>query len=158
VIGWSPPGEGSDSWRFETESDWPPADVSGGSVEATDERGSCASGGRTLVLTPTGTGEATFTVELPVPRSTSPPDRRSWLVTPRVFERGSGGHGTMALIDRPGGEPLLHWEWTDNARAPSCMELSPSTIELGGDRLHTWLVVTAHGGSIAVDRTVLRGR
>ena len=57
-----------------------------------------------------------------------------------------------------GGDALARWEWTDTARGPSCLDLAPASIELGGDRLRAWLVVTARGGPVVVDRTVLRGR
>jgi hypothetical protein len=79
-------------------------------------------------------------------------------VTPRVFERGLSGHGTIAIVDRPGGPPLVHWDWTDNARGLSCLELTPQNIDLGGDRLRVWLVITAEGSAVALDRTILRGR
>jgi hypothetical protein len=84
-----------------------------------------------------------------------------WVVTPRVFEHGTtGAHGTLTLAVTAafGGEPLARWEWTDTARGPSCVDLAPATVELGGDRPRAWLVVTAQGGAVAVDRTVLRAR
>jgi hypothetical protein len=168
VIGWSPAGEGSDSWRFETESDWPPTSVMGGTAEPSDERGTCASGGHAFRLTPApvrgGGGDATAVVELPVPHSSSPPTTRTWVVTPRVVERGLGAQGTIALVTRLGDErdqrdePIARWAWTDAAHGPSCVDLTPTTVELGGDRVRAWLVVTAHGGAVAVDRTVLRAR
>jgi hypothetical protein len=185
VVGWSPPGEGSDTWRFEAESSWPPVSVEGGAAEAIEQRGSCASGGRALLVTPTTPAQptppppatsstsststtplapveatvATVVVELPVPRSSTPPEKRSWVVTPRVLERGTAGRGSLAVVaSLAGGEALARWEWADAARGPTCMDLAPATIELGGDRVRAWLVIKAQGGPVAVDRTLLRAR
>jgi hypothetical protein len=157
VVPWSPPGEGNDTWRFETESDWPPVSIQGGTAETSDERPSCASGGHVFVLTPRRS-EATATVELPVPRSSASTDRRTWIVTPRVFERGTASQGNIALVTRLGGEPLAQWTWADAAKAPTCVDLAPTPVELGVEVGRAWLVLTARGGPVAVDRTLLRAR
>ena len=59
----------------------------------------------------------------------------------------------------PGGPPLARWSWTDATRGGlSCSELPGKPVELGGDVLRAWLVVTARGGEVALDRTTLRAR
>ncbi len=163
VVVFTPPGELSDSWRFETESDWPVVAITGGSAEPSDERASCASGGRVLEVTPSASASsgrtasaptAKATVELPLP----PQLRRTWLVIPRVFERGTGAEGVIELEPKVGDAPLARWTWKDTAAAPSCIDLAATPVELEGDHGRAWLVVTASGGPVSVDRTILRAR
>jgi hypothetical protein len=137
VVPWTPPGSGTETWRFEAEADFPPFGVSAGradAVEAKDLPSPCASDGRVLVITPAGpTEEATATLELPIPR---PPaiatERRSWTVTPRVLQRAPGlgarpgGSGKLSLVvgPTPNGNataaPVAEWTWVDpEATAPS---------------------------------------
>lgn len=158
VSPWVPAAEGSETWRFEAESDWPPDAVVGGSAKATEPPGACASAGRALVLTPAPNAEAIVTLALPVPRGTTAPERRSWLVTPRVVELGTHGEGSVALVASAGGPPLARWAWTDTARQPTCVDLDSQRVDLGGDRPRAWLVVTVRGGAVALDRTLLQGR
>jgi hypothetical protein len=169
---WTPPGAG-DFWRFEAEAGWPPASVRGGRAERFEAIGACASDGRGLTLTPDATGPgatARLVIELPVPRGAGggPPDRRTWLVTPRAVQRGSGGAATLALVLDPresgeGGDrpPLALWSWSDAAsgRSPTCEDLPAQTVELGAaGRSRAWLVLTAKGGPVTFDRTLLRPR
>jgi hypothetical protein len=152
---WSPPVEGSGSWRFEAESDWPPVATVGGWAQTVDAPGSCASDGRALALTPRGGAEARTTIELPVPRGALPAERRAWMVTPRAFRRGEGGTATLELVISLGGAALAHWSWTDAGSGVSCLDLTGQSVELGGDRSRGWLILTARGGPVALDRTVV---
>jgi hypothetical protein len=160
VVAWSPPGLG-DTWTFEAESDWPPFAAAGGHVAVETSVPPCTSGGRALVLTPSRPGAATgatatTTIELPVPHSAAtPPQRRTWLVTPRVVQSGTNAAGTLSVVDSAGGPPLARWSWSDSARAPTCVDLTPQPIDLGGERLRAWLVLEAKGGAVALDRTSL---
>lgn len=151
---WSPPGSGSDPWRFEAEADWPPALLSGGRSE-TIEALPCAADGRALVLEATSP-EARATIELAVPRGPTPADKRAWIVTPRVLQRGSAGQASMQLVAQPGGEPLARWTWSDASPKPVCTELGAQTVDLGGPR--AWLELGVRGGSAAVDRTMVQAK
>jgi hypothetical protein len=180
VTFWTPPGNGSDSWRFEAESDWPPVAVVGGRAEAFEPSPpvGCLSEGHALVLTPDGTGngpqgsEASLTIALPVPRGPTPPERKTWQIIPRVLQRGTGGKGALVLVDALGGPPLARWAWEDTANAasapstasaanaakpPSCLDLPMQTVDLGGDRTRAWLVLRAKGAAVALDKTTVRG-
>jgi hypothetical protein len=157
VTFWTPPGAGSDSWRFEAESDWPPAAASGGRPEVLDSP-SCASEGRVLSLAPSGSGDATVTLALPVPRGPTPPDRKTWNVTPRVVQGGGAGSATLVLLASLDGPPLAQWTWDDAANGGTCVDLPAQPVELGGDRPRAWLVLQAHRGAVALDKTTLRSR
>ncbi|HEY6460719.1 MAG TPA: hypothetical protein VIY73_11230, partial [Polyangiaceae bacterium] len=166
VTFWTPPGNGSDSWRFEAESDWPPVAVAGGRVEAFEPspQVSCLSEAHALLLTPDGPGDdATVTIALPVPRGPTPPDKKTWQIIPRVLQRGTGGKGTLVLVDSLGGPglapvaPLAEWAWADDAKSPSCLDLPMKMVELGGARTRTWLVLHAKGAAVALDKTTVRG-
>ena len=160
VSSWTP--NGGDTWRFEAEADFPPvaaSDPSSGRVEVIDALGTCASDAHALALVPVGAAEASVTLELPVPRGATAAPRRTWVVTPRAFQRGGPGQGEVALVGSLGGPPLARWSWTDATRGgTSCSELPGKPVELGGDIMRAWLVVTARGGAVALDRTMLRAR
>ncbi|HXX65597.1 MAG TPA: hypothetical protein VEK07_00330, partial [Polyangiaceae bacterium] len=157
VVPWSPPGSG-DAWTFEAESEWPPSAGSGGASSIATAMPPCASGGRALALTPSARSGATVTIELPIPRSATPPPRRTWLVTPRVVQNGTTATATLSLVDALGGAPLARWSWSDATHAPSCLDLPAQSVDLGGDRLRTWLVLEAKGGTVTLDRTALHPR
>jgi hypothetical protein len=160
VSSWSPGG--GDTWRFEAEADFPPAatsDPAVGRPEVVDALGTCASDAHALAIVPTGAAEASVTIELPLPRTSSPTPRRTWVVTPRTFQRGGPGSGDLVLVTSPGGPPLAQWSWTDAASGgPVCPDLAGKPVELGGDTTRAWLIVTARGGAVALDRTTLRAR
>jgi hypothetical protein len=125
-----------------------------------------ASDGRALALEPTragggdgnGDGNASVTIALPVPRGPTPAERKTWMVTPRVLQRGGAGSGTLSLVATPDGPVLAQWSWDDAtaARPPVATELPAQSVELGGDQPRAWLVLRAHGGSVALDKTTLR--
>jgi len=139
------PGSG-DTWRFEAEADLVPP---GGSI--VDAAG-CGTDARAVAID----AEGAVTIELPIPRGATPSERRTWQVVPRVLDRGGHGSGTLELFAAVGGPPLTTWTWTESAKSPRCFELAAHAVELGGDRSHAWWIMTAHGGSAAFDRTVLR--
>jgi len=159
VVFWTPQGAGGDSWRFEAEADWPPYRLARGRAEAFDSPNPCASDGRVLLLSPDSGAEATVTLALPAPRGSTPGERRVWNVTPRVLQRGGAGTASIALVadaDLKSGAPIAEWTWADAAVGPTCVELPPHPVELGGDRTRVWLVVRAKGGPVALDKTTLR--
>jgi hypothetical protein len=181
VVTWTPPAEGTDLWRFEAEADWPAAAQSGGRVEVEDGIAPCASDGKVLTLTPT-TAQASATIALPVPRGSTPPEKRSWVVVPRIVDRGSNGTGASAKLSLYASlddKPLAEWTLeSDGAGAPSdkpgtapsdkpeakpgttktpvCLDLDPKSVELGGPMTRAWLVLSASRGPVSLDRTTLR--
>ena len=73
VSSWTPGG--GDTWRFEAEADFPPVatlDPRSGHAEVVEALGSCASDAHALAITPSGAGETSMTLELPVPRGAFP--------------------------------------------------------------------------------------
>jgi hypothetical protein len=159
VVAWTPPGAGSDTWRFEAESDWPSSAASSARVEVSEGGPPCASDGHGLTVTPLAAGgQGSATLSLPVPRGATPPERRSWSVVPRALQRGVGGSAVLELVAVPGGPPLARWTWDDAAKTPGCVDLPGQTVELGGDRPRAWLVLHATGGAVTLDKTTLRGR
>jgi hypothetical protein len=160
VTFWAPPGAGSDTWRFEAESDWPPVAASGGRPEIVEVSTACVSDGRVLRVGPSkaGEGSAMVTLALPVPRGPTPAERKTWTVTPRVLEGGGTGSGTLLLLAALGGPPLARWTWEDAAKTPMCADLPAQQVELGGDRTRAWLVLEGRGGAVTLDKTTLRGR
>jgi len=155
---WTPGGAGSDSWRFEAESDWPPVAAWGGRPEVVEGLAACASDGRVLSLSPSTSGDASVTLALPVPRGPTPAERKMWAVTPRVLQRGGKGSATLVLLAALDGPPLATWSWNDASRSTSCLDLPAQQVELGGERTRAWLVLRAHGGAVAIDKTTLRAR
>jgi hypothetical protein len=157
VTAWTPPNAGSDTWRFEAESDWPPASSVGARVESGEVGVPCASDGKGLTVTPlVAGGQGSATLPLPVPRGAVPPERRSWAITPRVIQHGAAGSATLVLVATLGGPPLATWTWDDAAKTPTCQELPAQIVELGGDRSRAWLVLTASAGAVTLDKTTLR--
>jgi hypothetical protein len=157
VTFWTPPSAGSDSWRFEAESDWPPVATQAGHATVIGAPG--ASEGQALALEPSVRGaDATMTLALPVPLGPTPADRKTWMVVPRVLQRGGAGSGTLEVVATAGGPPLATWSWDDASPAPTATELTAQPVELGAERTRAWLVVHARGGSVALDKTTLRPR
>jgi hypothetical protein len=159
VTVWSPPNASSDAWRFEAEADWPPLHVTGGRADVVDGAGMCPPDAKALSLDP-GTGpEATLAIELPAPRGSTPPtSARAWRVIPRVFLSGGKGEATMTLSEELGGPALARWMWKDATNGPGCIEIGEQTVTLGPQLRRTWLVLSARGGPVALDKTVLRAR
>jgi hypothetical protein len=156
VVPWTPSAAASDMWKFEAEADWPPASLSGGHAQVLDSPNPCASDGRVLLLTPAAGREATVTLELPVPRGATPPERRVWNVIPRVLQRGGAGTGALSLVAELHGPPLADWTWSDTVTGPTCLELPARPVELGGERTRAWLILRGNAGPVALDKTTLR--
>jgi hypothetical protein len=64
----------------------------------------------------------------------------------------------MTVSEQPGGPPLAHFTWRDASNGPGCIEIGEQSLTLGPDVRRTWLVVSAKGGAVALDKTVLRPR
>jgi hypothetical protein len=160
VFAWTPPSPGGDTWRFEAENDWPPFAPTEGTVDVIDTPGACASDGRVLRLTPAAGREASVMVALPLPQTAAPAtaELQVWRVAPRVFLRGEGGQGTLALLAEPGQPPLAEWSWGDPAGPPMCVDLPVRAVDLGGRLPAAWLVLRARGGAVLFDKTTLRAR
>jgi hypothetical protein len=157
--GWMPPSGGTDVWRFEAESDWPPFALAGGSAEVIEAADPCVSQGRVLRVIPAVGKEATVTLSLPVPRGPAPPEKRMWRVTPRVLLPAGGGKGELELLTEPGRQRVAEWTWgEDFNERPTCVDLPAQAVELGGERTRAWLIVRALGGAILIDRTTLEGQ
>jgi hypothetical protein len=160
---WAPSNAGSDAWRFEAESEWPPLAVTGGWTEPVTEGNSCVSGGAVLRLTPeTSRVEASTALELPVPHDPSFADRRAWLVVPRVLQQGGDGKGTLTLERSQGTDPpLAEWVWSDLEGSPDpghlakCVDLPARALELDGEVSQLHMVLRARGGSVTLDKTTL---
>ena len=156
VVAWTPPNAGSDTWRFEAESDWPPIAGPRTHVDLLEKTAPCLSDARALEVIPPPDGEGTVTLSLPVPRGPTPPERRTWSVAPRVLQRSSGGSATLELVTALGGPVVAHWTWDDASKVPACTDLPAQTVELGGEVTRAWLVVRARGGAVAIDKTTMR--
>jgi hypothetical protein len=153
---WSP-GSNQIFWRFEAESDWPPMMVSAGSASRLQVTASCVSGASALGLTPNGPGQASLTLELPVPTAPIAAPSRIWTVTPRIYELGRPAEGSLdVVLDSPANAPLAHWSWTDEGKGPTCRDLAAAVVDLGRAPTKAWLILTARGGEVALDRTLLR--
>lgn len=154
VVSWTPTGEGTDNWRFEAEADWPTA-VAGGRLEVEEGVATCASDGKVLTLTPT-TSQARATLALPVPRGSTPPEKRTWVVVPRIVDRGTGGAAKLSLYASLGDKPLAEWTWESTSKSATCLELTPQSVELGGPVTRAWLVLSGSKGAVSLDKTSLR--
>jgi hypothetical protein len=154
---WSPASPGAIFWRFEAESDWPPMLVSGGSASRPQVATSCVSGSAVLALSPAGQRDARLTMELPVPAAPIAGPMRNWTVTPRIYQLGQTAEGSLdVVVGSPSGSPVAHWSWRDEAGGSTCRDLPPAGVELGRPPTKAWLVLTARGGQVALDRTLLR--
>jgi hypothetical protein len=163
VTPWTPPGGSSDTWRFEAESDWPPAAHAGAWADVEDPHAPCASDGHVLAVSPSSAGaggEGTVTLALPVPRgpTTATSDERTWMVTPRIVSRGGAGEGTLELRTDADGPAIATWTWSDGGKIPTCNDLPARPVELRAEHERAWLVVRARGGSVALDKTTLKPR
>jgi hypothetical protein len=64
----------------------------------------------------------------------------------------------MTVADKDGAAPLATWTWRDAANGSGCVEISEKTVTLPADVRRTWLRITARGGAVALDKTVVRAR
>jgi hypothetical protein len=160
VVPWTPANAGSDTWRFEAESDWPPLAAAGARALVLDSSAPCASDGHSLQVAPPKVGEGIVTLALPVPRGPTPPEKRTWMVTPRVVQLGGSGSAVLTLVPAPGGPALATWKWEDAGKPgpPACIELPPHPVDLGGEVIRAWLELRASKGPVTLDKTTLRPR
>jgi hypothetical protein len=161
VPAWSPPGGTSDTWRFEAETDWPPAAHHNASASVVEAPAPCASEARALVVQPATPSGGNVTLALPLPRAATLPERTSWVVVPRIIQRGGTGAGTIDLVLELDDKPLTTWTWTDalpgTTKTPTCAELPGRSVEVG-KASRAWLIVRAVGGDVSLDKTTLRPR
>lgn len=144
VLSWSPPPAvdeaGRETWRFESEVDWPPLDQSGGYAIPRWASATCASSSRALDLVPT-TASGTVTIALPVPRT----DR--WRIVPRLLRRPGDGSGKLTIGS-------VGWSiGPSEAVEITCVELDPTDLELKEGEIP--VILEAYGGPVALDRIVL---
>jgi hypothetical protein len=144
VSSWSPPPAadeaGRETWRFESESDWPPLEQSAGYAKPTWASSTCASNGRVLELVPSEAG-ARAVIALPVPRS------ERWRIVPRLIRRPKDGGGTVTIGD-------AHWSVEPvEASEITCIELAPVDLQLQEGEIP--VILQAYGGPLALDRIVL---
>ncbi len=156
VSWWSPPNGGVQAWRFEAESDWPPVAGRGGTAEAISSALPCASDGRVLRLTPTPGSEASVTLALPVPNTSSSGGKYTWVIVPRVVQVGDGAAAVLTLVAEFGQPPVAEWNWTDSTKVATCLDLPPRTVEIGRNRSQAWLILRATGGTVMLDKTTIR--
>jgi hypothetical protein len=137
-----------DLWRFEAEADLvsPTATLVGSVGCGVDVHAVAVEAGASAII------------ELPIPRGAAPPERRTWQVMPRILDRGGKGTGTLDLFASPGGPPIAHFTWTEAGKSTRCFDLNQQPVELGGERARAWWVLSAQGGSAALDRTMLRSK
>jgi hypothetical protein len=159
---WSPPPRdraAMDTWRFESEHDWPPLAQSGGWAEPVWMSGSCASGGRALALHAEASG-ARVRIALPVPHAAA------WSITPRIVRSEGDAAGTVRLVTNARGErrERAAWSWPANAPSPTgapvwCLDLEPREIPLDpADHAEIELELTGPSAKLpALDRTTLTG-
>jgi hypothetical protein len=155
---WAPPNNGSDTWRFEAESDWPPGQVTKGTAAIVDGAGMCPSDAKAISLTPTKDYQGFVVIDLPIPPGAATTAAHTWHVIPRVFIQGGPGEGTLGLVETPGAPDLATWTWKDTANGPGCVEIGEKTVTLAANVRRVALVLGARGGSVALDKTVLRAR
>ncbi len=144
VVSWTPPPAtdelGRETWRFESESDWPPLDQSAGWVKPTWASGTCASNARVLEIIPFP-GPAKAKIALPVPRT----DR--WRIVPRLLRRPGDGGGAITV-------QAARWEFQPaEAVEMTCVELAPIDLQLTEGEIPVEIEVS--GGPMALDRIVL---
>lgn len=145
AVAWSPPAAvddvGQETWRFESESDWPALDQSGGYAIPTWASSTCASSGRALELVPVSGGNAIATIALPVPRT------ERWRIVPRLLRRPRDGAGRLTI-----GE--AHWSIDPSQRAEiTCLELEPIDLLLTAGEIP--VILEAYAAPVALDRIVL---
>ena len=154
-----------DTWRFESENEWPPLAQRGGAwAEPIWATGTCASDGRALAVHsdgggPGGAGEVR--IALPIPHG------GTWQITPRLFGHGAPPTGKASIV--VGDPELAAWKIGDLAGLASvakdaCVDLParevltnepvvPLTLRCEGpcafalDR--TWLSATGASGQRA---------
>jgi hypothetical protein len=126
-------GPTDETWRFESEADWPPIAQSGGWAEPIWMSGTCASGGRALAIHPTA---ATSEVRIALPT----PSAGEWIATPHVVRTDRDGAATVRIVSRARGE-LARWTLPETVHGAggasltatvTCEALTPRAIVMAG--------------------------
>lgn len=134
-----PPADlaGRETWRFESEVDWPPLAQRGAWAEpiyATGIRQNCPSGGQVLALHAPGS----VTIAVPIPR------RGTWSIRPWLLERPKDSTINLTLGS-------LHWSSPEvRVDQPTCAELSAQTADFDAGEFP--LEITISSGEAALDR------
>lgn len=151
VEAWVPPPIANDTFRFESEGEWPPI-AQRGWVEPIWAAGTGASNDQALALRPEPEGtSADATIELPVPR------RGKFRVTPRILPRGAKANGEIVAYDAKGAT-AARWAWGTAAGETAARDLPSEVATFEGDVDHTAgrLVLHVEGGPIALDKVTLK--
>ena len=111
--------DGSDTWRFEAESDWPPSRRRRREPWWTIRAPPAPRTAGRRRSRPAA-GEAMATLALPVPRGSTAPDKRSWSVAPRVVQLGGAGavHTLPLRARRPAAGDLDVGRKPEDPRVP----------------------------------------
>jgi hypothetical protein len=159
-------GRGAETWRFESENEWPPLAQTGDAwAEPTWASDTCASppsAGRVLTIRAQGTAAAapnadgTVTIALPIPRATR------WRVTPRLLTEGDESSGTIDLFAQ-GNSPslaprsLAHWDLPGATKptAPTCADLPTRSVEIHEAAELRMVIHVKSPGTIRLDRVLL---
>ncbi len=139
LVPWSHPAPwsaGQESWRFESENEWPPLAQTGSAwaepIWTTDTCASPSGSGRALAIHAAGSGVGAVVLALPIPRA------GAWRVAPRVLVEG-GASGVSLRILGDDGQTLAEWAPSETAGAATmpgtktCIEPPPHTITATSD-------------------------
>jgi hypothetical protein len=141
---WSP-GPDPHPFRYEAEAEWPPIEQSGGFFEPIHARGTCAWGGRLLVIHVAPDQSFHGVISFPVPR----PGR--YQVGVHLASRGDV-RGRVALLSKADEPPIatwgVHWDYRD---------LECSTLPLAQGLLadHGMIELSVSGEELSVDAIAL---
>jgi hypothetical protein len=144
-------GGGAETWRFESENEWPPKSQHGGAwaepAWVTDTCASPSGSGRVLTVH-AGAGGGTVVLGLPIPHA------GAWLIEPRVLQGAEPAHGTMELWFA--GHHIV-WDLPTDAAAsaPTCASLLTRSLEASGEG-EARLDVNVASGAVSLDRILLR--
>jgi hypothetical protein len=146
----------AETWRFESENEWPPKwQVNAWAEPAwvTDTCASPAGNGRVLAVHASG-GGGTVAIALPIPHA------GAWLIEPRVLRGGElePAVGTMELWFQ--GHHIV-WDLSTGAEAPgappTCPSLLTRPLEASGDGpAEAQLNINVASGTVNLDRILLR--
>jgi len=150
-------GRGAETWRFESENEWPPLAQTGDAwAEPTWASDTCASPpgtGRVLTIHATGP-EGTVTIALPIPRA------GRWRVTPRVLTQGDESSGTIDLLASDALSPapsLVHWDLPGATATtpPTCADLPARSIDVHDAGELRMVIHVKNPGTTRLDRMLL---
>ncbi len=143
---------GIESWRFEGESMWPPLAQTGGYAIPEWRSEGCASGGRVLLVTPSGGSLSEIDTEVPIPHD------GSWAIIPRVL--GLGSDTTLTLFE--GAKPVASWSGSGSGK-DACRDLDAAVYWASGVSALRLQIQSKAGasetsGPFGLDRVVVERR